>query len=156
MKKLITLLLFFALIGQINAQINFKGFFHATVDKDFLKQQAGLKAIAAPVILVRPAFSMNALKIMKSVTPGQSLDVSSLQSGGVGISFVFYNGTVTNFSIDALALTPLDLTGQTPFNISPALAIKGWNIISAGIGRDTGVKQWFGLINITYSFTVVK
>lgn len=156
MKKLFLLFFLVALTVTGFSQINFKGFFHTTVDRNFLQSQAGLKAIGAPVILVRPAFTMNALKLMKSDVPGQSLDVSSFQSGGVGMSFVFYNGTVTNFSIDALALTPLDLSGQTPFSISPALAVKGWNIISAGIGRDTGVKKWFGLINITYSFTVVK
>lgn len=156
MKKLFLLLFLVALTVTGSAQINFKGFFHTTVDRNYLQSQAGLKAIGAPVILVRPAFTMNALKLMKSDVPGQSLDVSSFQSGGVGMSFVFYNGTVTNFSIDALALTPLDLSGATPFTISPALAVKGWNIISAGIGRDTGVKKWFGLINITYSFTVVK
>jgi len=157
MKKLITLILFACgLFAATNAQINFKGFWHVNVSKDFLTQQEGLKAIAAPVVLVRPAFTMNALKVMKSDIPGQSLDVSSLQSGGIGVSFVFYNGTVTNFSIDALALTPLDMSGATPFSISPALALKGWNIISAGIGRDTGIKKWFGLINVTYSFTTVK
>lgn len=158
MKKLIFIFILCGLFATAGAQGLFSGFFHRNVSPDLLQLKVGsdLKAIGKPVILVRPAFSINALKIMKSEIPGQPLDVQSFQSGGVGLSLVFYNGLETNFSIDALALTPLDYNGQTEFNISPALAIKGWNIISAGIGRDTGVKKWFGLINITYSFTAVK
>jgi hypothetical protein len=156
MKKLLITLSLLAIFAIGSAQEPFKGFFKVNVSKALLQQSDGLKAIGKPVVLVRPAFSMNAFKIMKSDIPGESLDISSLQSGGMGISLVFYNDTTTNFSIDALALTSLDLSGATPFSVSPALAIKGWNIISAGIGRDTYVNKWFGLINITYSFTKVK
>ena len=156
MKKLILLLCLVAFMTTVQAQNLFSDFFKPAVSKGLLKSEEGLKAIGKPVLLVRPAFTMNALKIMKSDIPGQSLDVQSFQSGGIGMSLVFYNGDVTNFSIDALALTPLDLSGQTKFTVSPALALKGWNIISAGLGYDTGVKRVFGLINVTYSFTAVK
>jgi|WetSurMetagenome_2_1015567.scaffolds.fasta_scaffold00157_27 hypothetical protein len=156
MKKLLLFIFFLSLFAIGSSQNPFAGFLKAKVSKDMLKQQEGLKAIGKPVMLIRPAMSMSGLKITKSDIPGKTFDAESFQSAGIGVSAVFYNGTETNFSINALAMMPVDLSGKTPFNISPALAIEGWNILSAGIGYDPGLKKVFGLLNLTYSFTAVK
>lgn len=156
MRKIVIFLFLIGLFATTSAQSPFKGFFKANVSKDLLIQEGSTKALGKPVILIRPTFSLNAIKFMKSDIQGQALDVQSFQSGGIGASLVFFNGFETNFAINALALTAVDLSGATPFSISPAIAIEGWNVVSFGVGRDTGVKKWFGLINLTYSFTAIK
>jgi hypothetical protein len=155
MRKLIVLFFLTAFTVSVGAQ-SFKGFFRATVSKEVLTPQIALKSIGKPVILFRPAVNVGFLEITKSSIPGTTFDTKSLQKGGVGISMAFFNGTENNFSINALALMPLDYNGSTQLFVSPAIAIQGLQFLSLGIGRDTELHRWFGMLGISYNFNTVK
>jgi hypothetical protein len=142
----------------INAQNPFRGFFKTTIDKDVLLQDISSSKVLinAPTVIIRPAVSVNFIEVTKSSVQGETFSTKAMQRGGVGLSLAFFKGTENNFSIHALALTPLDLSGSTQFNVSPAFGIELWKFLSFGIGRDTEVKQWFGMIGATYNFSLVK
>jgi hypothetical protein len=159
MKRIILIctLLIFGI--TLSAQGPFSGFFKPTVDKKLLIQKESIlaaKAITAPVVLFRPVVNVNFIEVTKSTVEGETLTTKSLSRGGMGLSLAFFKGAENTFSINVLALTPLNYSDGTKFNVSPAIAIEGLKILSVGVGRDTEVHKWFGMLGVSYNFTAVK
>lgn len=150
MKKLVLIsMLFLATIVAVG-QNPFAGFFKP-VHYDTPAVKA--RALGSPVNvwLFRPVVSLSAVQFTWNKDLKQ-FESSMFSSTGMGIGYSHYtevNGEAyNNFSFNALVL----LNTTTPGSVSLAGTVSALKFVSVGGGYNVGIKQWFILTGVSYSF----
>ena len=158
MKKIIVFLLFFALIGQINAQVYTNHLF-GTITKGDISTNATLKDIrgvsTSTAVFLRLALAETAFEIPLK----KGLQPVYFAATGIGASVAFYKLVdelpIERFVLNALLFTPNQNPGT---NISTAVTIGvpipkiELPLLNIGVRQDWKAKVTYLQTNITLEF----